>query len=74
MHGFAFNVSTDLSGFELIVPCGIRELDVTSLARLGVTAPPVEEVAKRALVHFSDVFEANILQEDREIGRILEKE
>jgi lipoyl(octanoyl) transferase len=60
MHGFAFNVATDLSGFQLIVPCGIRELDVTSLARLGVAVPTIEEVARRSLPHFEDVLDADV--------------
>lgn len=70
MHGFAFNVTTDLSGFSLIVPCGIRELDVTSLARLGRgveggATPPLEEVARRAAAHFADVLDADVTVADR---------
>ncbi len=37
MHGFSVNLSPDLSHFTGIVPCGIAEFGVTSLARLGVT-------------------------------------
>jgi lipoyl(octanoyl) transferase len=66
MHGFAFNVATDLSGFGLIVPCGIRELDVTSLARLGVAPPPLDEMARRAVPHFASVFDAEVTLADRE--------
>lgn len=64
MHGFAFNVSTDLSGFRLIVPCGIQSHGVTSLAELGVTVPAVEDVAKRALPHFAEVFSADVTPGD----------
>jgi len=56
MHGFAFNVSTDLAGFRTIVPCGIRSLGVTSLESLGVSPPSVALVAKAASAHFGDVF------------------
>ena len=35
LHGFAINVDPDLSHFAGIVPCGIREFGVTSLAALG---------------------------------------
>jgi lipoyl(octanoyl) transferase len=58
MHGLAFNVSTDLSGFQLIVPCGIAQHGVTSLAALGARAPGVEEVARGAVARFAEVFEA----------------
>jgi len=61
MHGFAFNVATDLSGFQLIVPCGIRELDVTSLARLGITPPSIEAVARASLPHFAAVLDADVV-------------
>lgn len=60
MHGFAFNVSTDLSAFSLIVPCGIRAHGVTSLAALGRMPPPsVEAVARGSLGHFAAVFDAD---------------
>jgi lipoyl(octanoyl) transferase len=59
MHGFAFNVTTALDGFHLIVPCGISQYGVTSLAALGVSAPSVEDVARASLVHFARVFEAD---------------
>ena len=64
MHGFAFNVATDLSGFRLIVPCGIQSLGVASLTTLGMEAPPLEEVARRSLPHFARVFDADVSMGD----------
>lgn len=60
MHGFAFNVATDLSGFRLIVPCGIQQLGVASLTTLGVEAPAVDVVARRSLPHFARVLDADV--------------
>jgi len=59
MHGFAFNVTTALDGFQLIVPCGIAQYGVTSLAALGIAAPSVEDVGRTSVVHFARVFEAD---------------
>lgn len=40
-HGFALNVAPDLAGFEAIVPCGLHDVEMTSVAReLGAAAPP----------------------------------
>jgi lipoyl(octanoyl) transferase len=58
MHGLAFNVSTDLASFGLIVPCGITSYGVTSLEKLGRPAPPVEDVASESVGCFARVFEA----------------
>ena len=64
MHGFAFNVATDLSLFGMIVPCGIRDLGVTSLVALGRPAPSVEDVAKQSHAHFARIFDAEVTAGD----------
>ena len=55
-HGFAFNVGTDLSAFDLIVPCGIRERGVTSLERRLGHPVPLDEVMDRLAANFAAVF------------------
>ncbi|MDE2838813.1 MAG: lipoyl(octanoyl) transferase LipB [Chloroflexota bacterium] len=45
MHGFALNVATDLRAYEVIVPCGIGDRPVTSLAALVGSAPDLKEAA-----------------------------
>lgn len=56
MHGLAFNVNTDLSQFDHIVPCGIKDKDVTSMQReLGKTID-MEAVKKRLLFHLEQLF------------------
>ena len=56
-HGIALNVTTDLSYFDLIVPCGFRDCGVTSLERERGEAPDWDEVAERAVRTFCDEFE-----------------
>ncbi len=56
-HGFAFNVTTDLSYFNLIVPCGIADRGVTSLKKLLGRDVDRAEVEDRIVGHFCDVFE-----------------
>ncbi len=55
-HGFALNLNTDLSYFDGIIPCGIRDKGVTSLA--AVLGAPVDETvaARRVVTHFGRVF------------------
>ena len=61
-HGFAFNVATDLSFFDLIVPCGIQGRGVTSLARQLGREIPLEEVATRIGHHFGDVYQRHMVR------------
>jgi len=58
-HGFAFNITTDLSYFRLINPCGITDKPVTSLDRevvAAATLPPLEEIAQEAARQLGNVF------------------
>jgi len=60
LHGFALNVTTDLSGFELIVPCGIADHGVTSIATLGRGAPNVRDVAEVSLAILAELFDRDV--------------
>lgn len=65
-HGFAYNVSTDLRYFDLIVPCGIADKRATSLERLLGRAVRRQEVAPRIVAHLGDVFEREMQTVSRE--------
>ena len=56
-HGFALNVTTDLSYFDLIVPCGIASVEMTSVAReIGATEPQHAVLARTVRDHVADAF------------------
>jgi lipoyl(octanoyl) transferase len=65
-HGFAYNVSTDLRNFDLIVPCGIAGRKATSLEKLLGRAVNLAEVTPRTAQHFGEVFELEMKVESRE--------
>ncbi|MCF8242346.1 MAG: lipoyl(octanoyl) transferase LipB [Melioribacteraceae bacterium] len=56
MHGFAFNVNTNLDLFNGIIPCGIKDKEVTSLSKELGSDVPVEEVKSKIIEHFKQVF------------------
>jgi len=60
MHGFALNVSVDLSLYRFIVPCGISAFPVTSLAALTGGAPATRDIAERSRCHLAAVLDAEV--------------
>jgi lipoyl(octanoyl) transferase len=59
MHGFSLNVCPDLSGFERIVPCGIADKPVGSLAEF-IPGIQLEEVRQQVAIAFADIFEVDL--------------
>lgn len=61
MHGFAFNVNTDLNYFNFIVPCGITNKGVTSMQKELKSELNMEEVKTKLRNHFASLFDAELL-------------
>jgi lipoyl(octanoyl) transferase len=61
-HGFALNVTTNLGHFDFIVPCGIADKGVTSLAHLTKFPVTVEAVVPAVTDAFAEVFDRNALR------------
>jgi lipoate-protein ligase B len=70
-HGFAYNVSTDLRFFDLIVPCGIADRKATSLEKILSRSMERKEVAPQLVKHFGEVFGVEMKQASRQ--ELLEK-
>lgn len=63
MHGFALNVCPDLTGFEQIVPCGITDKAVGSMAQ-WISGIELEEVRDRVAVAFAEVFGVDFIEQE----------
>src|SRR6266436_1106576 len=70
-HGFAYNVSTDLRNFDLIVPCGIADRKATSLEKLLGRDMEQKEVALRIAKHLGELLGRDIKETSRK--ELLEK-
>jgi lipoyl(octanoyl) transferase len=60
-HGFALNVSTDLSYFSGIIPCGLQQVRMTSIERLTGRCPTLPEIAEVCAGHFGEVFDRELV-------------
>ena len=61
MHGFAFNVNTDMKYFDYIIPCGIKGKQATSLEQELGQKVNIEEVKDRIKKHFCEVFDCQFI-------------
>jgi lipoyl(octanoyl) transferase len=61
MHGFAFNINTNLDYFSNIIPCGISDKAVTSLQKELGRSVDMQEVKNLLLKHFQELFEVEFL-------------
>jgi lipoyl(octanoyl) transferase len=64
MHGFAFNVNTDLSLFKNIIPCGIDDKAVTSMQKELGKEMDMEEVKGKLLINLSNLFDFDVVKEN----------
>ena len=61
MHGFAFNINTDLNYFNYIIPCGIQNKQVTSMEKELGRKLDMNEVKERVKINFEKVFDVELI-------------
>jgi lipoyl(octanoyl) transferase len=65
-HGFAYNVSTDLRYFDLIVPCGIADKRATSLGKLLGRGVAIKDISPRIAAHLGESFGLDLREASRD--------
>ncbi len=73
MHGVALNVCPDMSAFELIVPCGLEDRRVTSLAQIVGREVEIDEIKSRVQDSFERVFGVSLIECGPEDRRVIER-
>lgn len=61
-HGFALNVNTDLNYFDLIVPCGLKNVEMTSMQQILGKEIPMEDVKKSVVRNFGKIFSQDVTE------------
>jgi lipoate-protein ligase B len=64
LHGFSFNCNPDLSFFDMINPCGMKGIKVTSISKILGRDVPINEVKEKAIVSFQKVFDISLEKGD----------
>jgi lipoate-protein ligase B len=72
-HGFALNVNTDLDFFKFIVPCGIKNVSMTSMEKLVNRRVDMEEVSNQVVLDFCQLFDAEALESDTDAEGLVAK-
>lgn len=70
LHGFALNINPDMRHWSFIIPCGITDGWVTSLAQELPQPPSMEEVRQRIAHHFAELFQVELVPTTLEGGRM----
>ena len=64
MHGFSLNVNSDLTYFNNIIPCGIKDKGVTSIKDILNQEVELEELKEKIIENFEKNFDANLVYDN----------
>ncbi len=67
MHGWGFNINSDLTYFKHIVPCGIKDKNVTSLSKELGHEVNIEDVKEKLMQHFSSLFDCDLIYDNTKV-------
>ena len=66
-HGLALNISPDLKFFQLINPCGLKEVQITSMADILKREVSLSDIKARVVFHFQKIFDMTLNQQNRQM-------